>query len=79
MPKVKRPLLIELRSCDLSVKNYVPASIYTNFTTTIVDDSHFGTDGKFVTGLPWEDLVLAFDPLGPFDAKKTKPYEVCKF
>ncbi|MCJ1391113.1 hypothetical protein MMC18_003975 [Xylographa bjoerkii] len=61
-------------SLAMELINYAVASIYTNFTTTIVDDSHFGTDGKFVTGLPGEDLVLAFDPLAPFDAKqKTKP------
>ncbi|KAF2004149.1 cytochrome P450 [Amniculicola lignicola CBS 123094] len=55
-------------SFAMEMIRYAVAGIYTNFSTSIVDDSTFCTNGHFVTGLPGEDLVLQFTPLDPVSA-----------
>jgi hypothetical protein len=38
------------------------AVIYTDFTTSVVDDQYFGCDGAFVTGKESEELLIQFTP-----------------
>lgn len=49
------------------VMRYAIAAIYTNFSTSIVNDEGFGRDGTFVTGSPGEELILKFERLGSGD------------
>jgi len=40
---------------------YMIAAIYTNFTTSIVDDKEFRQDGGFVAGHEHNKLFLTFE------------------
>ena len=44
-----------------TVLRYAIAAIYTNLSTSIIDNECFGKDGTFVTGGPGDKLILKFE------------------